>query len=35
MRLILIIAVCFAFFSAILTGGYENKPGESKTNQMK
>lgn len=31
MRLLLIGAVCFAFLSAILTGGYENKPGESKT----
>lgn len=32
MKLILILAVCVAFLSAILTGGYEDKPG---TNQKK
>ena len=30
MNLILIIAVSFAFLSAILTGGYEDKPGKVK-----
>ncbi len=27
MRLLLILGVIFAFLSAILTGGYEDKPG--------
>lgn len=27
MKLILILGVCVAFLSAILTGGYEDKPG--------
>ncbi|SKB01092.1 hypothetical protein SAMN04244570_2591 [Sporosarcina newyorkensis] len=30
MRLLLIAAVCFAFLSAIFTGGYEDKPGQPK-----
>ncbi|GKV69874.1 hypothetical protein NCCP2716_23720 [Sporosarcina sp. NCCP-2716] len=30
MRLILIMGVCFAFLSAIFTGGYEDKPGKVK-----
>ena len=30
MNLILIIGVCFAFLSAIFTGGYEDKPGKKK-----
>ncbi|PIC63008.1 hypothetical protein CSV79_13990 [Sporosarcina sp. P13] len=30
MRLILIMAVCVAFFTAIFTGGYEDKPGQSR-----
>lgn len=30
MKLILIMGVCFAFLSAILTGGYEDKPGKVK-----
>ncbi len=30
MRLLLIAAVCFAFLSAIFTGGYEDKPGQVK-----
>ncbi len=30
MRLLLIGAVCFAFLSAIFTGGYEDKPGQAK-----
>lgn len=30
MRLILIMAVCVAFLTAIFTGGYEGKPGQSK-----
>ena len=29
MTLILILGVCFAFLSAIFTGGYEDKPGQS------
>lgn len=32
MKLILILAVCVSFLAAILTGGYEDKPG---TNQKK
>lgn len=32
MKLILILGICVAFLSAILTGGYEDKPG---TNQKK
>ena len=27
MNLILVLGVCFAFLSAILTGGYKDKPG--------
>lgn len=30
MKLILIMGVCFAFLSAIFTGGYEDKPGQLK-----
>ncbi len=30
MNLILILAVTFAFLSAIFTGGYEDKPGKVK-----
>lgn len=30
MRLILIMGVCFAFLSAIFTGGYDDKPGKTK-----
>ncbi len=28
MKVLLIAAVCFAFLSAIFTGGYEGKPGK-------
>lgn len=30
MKLLLIAGVCFAFLSAIFTGGYEDKPGRVK-----
>ena len=30
MKIILIIGVCVAFLSPILTGGYEDKPGKVK-----
>ncbi len=30
MTVLLILGVCFAFFSAIFTGGYEDKPGKVK-----
>lgn len=32
MKLILILGICVSFLTAILTGGYEDKPG---TNQKK
>ena len=30
MRLILVLGICVAFLTAILTGGYEDKPGKTK-----
>ncbi|SEJ87644.1 hypothetical protein SAMN04488127_3132 [Bhargavaea ginsengi] len=33
MKLLLILGVCFAFLSAIFTGGYEDKPGTAKDNK--
>jgi hypothetical protein len=30
MTVLLIMGVCFAFLSAIFTGGYEDKPGKVK-----
>ncbi len=32
MNTLLILGVCFAFLSAIFTGGYEDKPGTAKDN---
>ncbi len=35
MTVILIIGVCFAFLSAIFTGGYDDKPGKVKIPGLK
>lgn len=33
MKLLLILGVCFAFLSAMFTGGYDDKPGTAKDNK--